>query len=272
MDKILFYKKTEEVIEGAGVRLNRVFSNEETKLTDPFLLLDHFESENKDDYIKGFPWHPHRGIETVTYLKKGKVSHKDSTGASGVISAGDIQWMTAGAGIIHEEMPQKTEEGVKGFQLWVNLAQKNKMVHPKYRGLSKKDIPTIDGSTIISGELNKIKGPINDITIPIEYFDINLPKGKIHFFSTKKDYTTLIYIYEGEVFVEGRKFGDKTLIVLKEDKKIEIKSNGNTHFLFLSGKRLNEPIAWAGPIVMNTQKELETAFEEYENGTFLKSK
>lgn len=276
MSKILFHKQTEEVLEGAGVRLNRVFSHDETKYTDPFLLLDHFESKNEKDYIAGFPWHPHRGIETVTYLKKGEVDHKDSIGNSGKIFGGDIQWMTAGSGIIHEEMPQKTKDGVKGFQLWINLPKKDKMINPKYRGLTKNDIPIINTkehtSIIIAGKIDSKHVGINDLSIPIKYFDINLAKDKTYSFSTKKDHTTLIYLYEGKLFIEGKKFDEKTLIVFKENENIELKSDLNSHFLFLNGKKINEPIAWAGPIVMNTNEELEIAFNEYQNGTFIKSK
>ena len=269
MDKILFFKKTETVYEGAGVKLNRVFSHDEIKLTDPFLLLDHFESKNEEDYIRGFPWHPHRGIETVTYLKKGKVEHQDSLGNKGVISAGDIQWMTAGSGIIHQEMPLKTKDGVKGFQLWVNLPKKYKMTHPKYRGITKKDIKidkTKDFETVL------ISDKITDLSIPIVYHDLTLFKDKQYLISTKKDYTNLIYIYEGEVSIDGNVFDSKTLIALKESKSVELIAKSDSHFLHISGKKIEEPIAWAGPIVMNTQKELEIAFEEYRTGTFLKSK
>ena len=164
--KVLIAEKSVPTLEGAGVKLNRVFGNGNENTLDPFLLLDHFKSRNSDDYIAGFPWHPHRGIETVTYMISGKVSHEDSIGNKGVIGAGDVQWMTAGSGIIHHEMPLKTKEENQGFQLWVNLPRKNKMMKPRYRGIESRNIPTVNYSEgvdikVISGEVKRIKGPVD---------------------------------------------------------------------------------------------------------------
>jgi redox-sensitive bicupin YhaK (pirin superfamily) len=171
-----------ETMEGAGVKLKRVLGNDDDSTLDPFLLLDHFGSDNPQDYLKGFPWHPHRGMETVTYMWTGEVEHGDSMGNKGVIHSGDVQWMTAGSGIIHQEMPQKYDGLMQGFQLWVNLPAKKKMVDPKYRGIVKEQIPTAqkDGATIkvIAGQVNGTQGPVRDLAIDIEYFDVELSAGK----------------------------------------------------------------------------------------------
>ena len=179
VEKILERRLT---LEGAGVKLRRVLGNDDDSTLDPFLLLDHFGSENPKDYIKGFPWHPHRGMETVTYMWTGEVEHGDSMGNKGVIKSGDVQWMTAGSGIIHQEMPQKYDGLMQGFQLWVNLPAKKKMTDPKYRGITKDQIPTIkkDGQTIkvIAGKMEGIEGPVRDLSTETEYFDVELAVGK----------------------------------------------------------------------------------------------
>lgn len=273
--KILFAEKSVPTIEGAGVKLNRVFGNGNEEVVDPFLLMDHFNSSNPDDYLAGFPWHPHRGIETVTYMISGKVAHEDSLGNKGVIGPGDVQWMTAGSGIIHHEMPLKTKEPNIGFQLWVNLPKKDKMMAPRYRGITSKEIPAIEYSDgvkikIISGEINKIKGPVKDLIVPIEYFDVYIKKNKEFSIKTIKKNTAFLFIYEGLININDFKHEEKTLIVFDEGDEVKIKSVEDSKFIFITGEKLKEPIAWYGPIVMNTEEEIKKAFEEYRNGTFVK--
>ena len=262
-------------LEGAGVKLKRVLGNNDVSTLDPFLLLDHFGSDNSEDYIKGFPWHPHRGMETVTYMWAGEVEHGDSMDNKGVIKSGDVQWMTAGSGIIHQEMPQKYSGLMQGFQLWVNLPAKKKMVDPKYRGILKEQIPTVqkDGLKIkvIAGKMDGIQGPVRDLAIDIEYFDIELAPGKAFEHATAKDDTVFAYVVEGAVEVQGKNIMQGQCVVFGKGDSVKICSTKDSHFLFVSGKPLNEPVAWRGPIVMNTQEELDTAFKELDLGTFIKS-
>ncbi|MFW9850709.1 MAG: pirin family protein [Candidatus Thorarchaeota archaeon] len=264
--------------DGAGVRLVRVFGYYEVNDMDPFLLLDAFGSDNPDDYLAGFPWHPHRGIETITYMLNGKVKHGDSLGNSGVIKEGDVQWMTAGSGIIHEEMPQRSEGTLAGFQLWANLPSHQKMMHPRYRDVKSEDIPEVISKTgtkvrIICGEYDNTKGPVQDIVTDPEYFDITIGANDSFTHSVKKEYTAFAYVFEGngifdpehEVVHEG------TLVLFDEGTEINIEAGSSgVRFLLISGKPLNEPIAWRGPIVMNTDEELRVAFDEYRSGSFLK--
>jgi redox-sensitive bicupin YhaK (pirin superfamily) len=262
-------------LEGAGVKLKRVLGNNDVSTLDPFLLLDHFGSDNSEDYIKGFPWHPHRGMETVTYMWAGEVEHGDSMDNKGVIKSGDVQWMTAGSGIIHKEMPQKYSGLMQGFQLWVNLPAKKKMVDPKYRGILKEQIPMVqkDGLKIkvIAGKMDGIQGPVRDLAIDIEYFDIELAPGKAFEHATAKDDTVFAYVVEGAVEVQGKNIMQGQCVVFGKGDSVKICSTKGSHFLFVSGKPLNEPVAWRGPIVMNTQEELGTAFKELDLGTFIKS-
>ena len=262
-------------IEGAGVKLKRVLGNDENSTLDPFLLLDHFGSDDPKDYIKGFPWHPHRGMETVTYMWTGEVEHGDSMGNKGVIKSGDVQWMTAGSGIIHQEMPKKYNGLMQGFQLWVNLPAKKKMTDPKYRGIEKQLIPIFqkDGAKIkvIAGKVNGTKGPVQDLAIDIEYFDIELTAGKTFEHATPKNYTVFAYVVEGSIEILGKQAMQGQCAVLGDGDLVKITSCNDSRFLFISGEPLNEPVAWRGPIVMNTEEELDTAFEELEAGTFIKS-
>ncbi len=272
IEKIL---KSHLAIEGAGVRLKRVLGNDKASTLDPFLLLDHFGSENPEDYIKGFPWHPHRGMETVTYMWTGEVEHGDSIGNKGVIKSGDVQWMTAGSGIIHQEMPKKYNGLMQGFQLWVNLPAKKKMIDPKYRGIEKEQIPVIQeaGSRIkiVAGTIDGTQGPVRDLSIDVEYFDVDLRARRSFEHKTPADRTVFAYIVTGSAEVE-----DKTILrgqcsVFGEGDSVKIGSKEGAHFLFVTGAPLNEAVAWRGPIVMNTQEELERAFEELDEGTFIKS-
>jgi len=261
--------------EGAGVKLRRVLGNDKNSTLDTFLLLDHFGSGNPEDYVKGFPWHPHRGMETVTYMWTGEVKHSDNLGNKGVIKSGDVQWMTAGSGIIHQEMPQKYDGLMQGFQLWINLPAKEKMTNPKYRGIEKQQIPIFqkDGTKIrvIAGKINGSKGPVRDLSISIEYFDIELGAEKTFEHSTPIDSTAFAYVVEGSIEVLQKKIMQGQCAVFGKGDLIKITSRESAHLLFVSGEPLKEPVAWRGPIVMNTEEELNKAFEEIESGTFIKS-
>ncbi|MHA2055858.1 MAG: pirin family protein [Candidatus Hodarchaeales archaeon] len=247
-------------------------------MLDPFLLLDDFSSNNPDDYIAGFPWHPHRGIETVTYMIDGQVMHEDSIGNKGIISGGDIQWMTAGRGIVHQEMPQRTDGLLAGFQLWVNLPSKSKMMAPRYQEISAAEIPefTLDSGVIIriiAGRYNGTVGPVRDIVAEPEYFDITIPSNSLFEYQLKSNFTAFSYIFEGSgIFQSEKDVIAGNLVIFSTDGdmiKVETKET-SVRFLLVSGKPINEPISWMGPIVMNTQEEVRKAFEEYRNGTFLK--
>jgi redox-sensitive bicupin YhaK (pirin superfamily) len=266
-------------MEGAGVRLHRVFGNLEVPRLDPFLLLDDFGSDNPDDYIAGFPWHPHRGIETVTYMLSGKVEHQDSLGNKGVIGPGDVQWMTAGSGIIHQEMPERADGPLRGFQLWVNLPAAHKMITPKYRGITANEIPITtpgDGVTVgvIAGEYNGTPGPVQDVVADPEYFDVSLRPGLEFVRATHPGHRVFAYVVEGSALFEpaGRApIGAGNAVVYEDGQSVSITAGDEgVRFLFLSGKPIGEPVSWYGPIVMNTEQEIRQAFEEYENGTFIK--
>jgi redox-sensitive bicupin YhaK (pirin superfamily) len=247
---------------------------------DPFLLLDDFRSGNPAHYLKGFPWHPHRGIETITYVLKGDVEHGDSMGNKGIISTGDVQWMTAGSGIIHQEMPKGDAKGaMEGFQLWANLPAKNKMMEPRYRDVKSSAIPEVKvagGATVrvICGTAGKTKGPVRDIVTDPEYLDVSVPAGSSFVHATRRGHTVIAYVFEGEgIFDSNSKTpaGNHSVILFDDGDHVEVvtKKSG-VRFLLVSGRPLGEPVAWYGPIVMNTEEELRAAFEEYENGTFIK--
>ena len=266
-------------MEGAGVRLNRVFGHQEVPRFDPFLLLDDFGSKNPDDYIAGFPWHPHRGIETVTYMLSGEVEHGDSIGNEGVIGAGDVQWMTAGSGIIHQEMPRRVGDHLRGFQLWANLPAASKMMEPRYRDIPADTIPEVsphDGLKIkvIAGEVVGVRGPVRDVVVEPEYLDITLEPGADLEHPTQPDHTVFAYAINGRGKV-GRNGSHELnrgqLALFTAGDSVIVKA-GDVPFRFLlvSGKPLGEPVAWSGPIVMNTREELATAFREYQDGTFIK--
>lgn len=270
--KIIQRKK---VIEGAGVKLNRVLGNDKTSILDPFLLLDHFGSDNPIDYIKGFPWHPHRGMETVTYMWTGEVEHGDSIGNSGVIKSGDVQWMTAGSGILHQEMPRKYNGLMQGFQLWVNLPANKKMTTPTYRGIQKQDIPLVKQNGIkikvLSGKINNISGPVQDLSVDVEYFDVEITSGKVFTHATSKNRTVFAYVIEGTIDVYDKTIPQGHCSVFSEGNQVTISSKQGARILFITGEPLTEPVAWRGPIVMNTQEELNIAFQELNNGTFIKT-
>jgi quercetin 2,3-dioxygenase len=267
-------------IEGAGVHLKRAFGYHEVPQFDPFLMLDDFHTSAPDEYLAGFPWHPHRGIETITYILEGLVEHGDSMGNKGVIGAGDVQWMTAGSGIIHQEMPQISPTGsMWGFQFWANLPAGQKMMPPRYRDIKAADIPVVtldNGVTarVISGELNGVQGPVTEIVIDPVLMDITMPPAVDFTLPVKDGYTVLAYILTGAAAFgrQGDPVGSEHVVLFEQSGTDVQVSTGNeaARFLFLSGKPLNEPVAWRGPIVMNSQEELRVAFEEYQRGTFVK--
>jgi redox-sensitive bicupin YhaK (pirin superfamily) len=272
--------KSKPTIEGAGVHLNRVFGFTEAPRLDPFLLLDDFGSDNPQRYIQGFPWHPHRGIETITYILHGEVEHGDSLGNQGVIGPGDVQWMTAGSGIVHQEMPQGDQDGVlRGFQLWANLPASHKMMNPRYQEIKSDQIPeltTKDGVCIriICGSVGDTAGPVRDIVIDPQYLDITIPENTSYHHETKPGHTVLAYVIErsGRFAPDQDHLVDKGTLVVFEDGDHLVASAGSQRlrFLLISGKPIGESVAWRGPIVMNTQAELQLAFQEYRNGTFIK--
>ena len=275
--KIRMVLKSKAVIEGAGVHLKRAFGFSEVPHFDPFLMLDDFRSDNPEHFLKGFPWHPHRGIETITYVLKGDVEHGDSMGNKGVISSGDVQWMTAGSGIIHQEMPRGDAHGsMHGFQLWANLPASRKMMAPRYRGITDSQIPEIELDSgvrikIIAGTVEGTSGPVKDIVINPEYLDCTVPEKITYVHSTLPKHTAIIYVINGNGVVNDTEVENRTLILFDTGDEFSIRATGNpVRFLLLTGKPLNEPVAWRGPIVMNTQTELETAFREYQEGTFVK--
>ena len=276
--KISMILKRQPTMEGAGVHLNRVFGYGQSPRLDPFLMLDDFRSDTPAHYLKGFPWHPHRGIETITYVTKGDVEHGDSLGNTGVISSGDVQWMTAGSGIIHQEMPKGDANGsMHGFQLWANLPAAQKMMAPRYRGITADQIPAVvldNGVTVkvIAGSIGDARGPMDDIVIDPEYFDCTVPAGQSFTHQTDPAYTAFIYVVGGEGATDGQAIENGTLVLFDEGKQLVVSAaDVPLNFLLLTGKPLNEPVAWRGPIVMNTQAELETAFREYRDGTFIKN-
>jgi redox-sensitive bicupin YhaK (pirin superfamily) len=274
--------KGKPTIEGAGVHLKRVFGNSEVPLFDPFLLLDDFRSNNPDHYLAGFPWHPHRGIETITYVLSGDVEHGDSMGNKGVISSGDTQWMTAGSGIIHQEMPRGDNKGrMEGFQLWANLPKSQKMMEPRYRDITSSQVPevTLENGVkikVICGKVRKYEGPVKGIIIEPEYLDVAVPANAEFSHPTKRGYTVFVYVIEGQGDFddqEQRLIGNGNVCLYEDGDYATVKTGGEpVRFLLISGKPIGEPVAWYGPIVMNTDEELRQAFEEYQNGTFIKHK
>lgn len=268
-----------ETIEGAGVRLNRAFGYHQLPRFDPFLMLDDFRGESPDDYIRGFPWHPHRGIETVTYMLEGNVEHGDSMGNTGVIGGGDLQWMTAGGGIVHQEMPKPVNGKMGGFQLWVNLPAAEKFRSPRYQEIAARDIPEISpapGVTVkvIAGVCGDVHGPVTDIIIHPEYLDISLTQGAVFHHPVLPGYTGIIYVYDGngECGPGGKILQNRDLALLSDGDSIELIGRGGIfRVLFFAGKPIREPIAWGGPIVMNTREELDQAFAELRDGTFIRS-
>jgi len=266
-------------LEGAGVRLRRSFSNNEVPLFDPFLLLDRFGSSNPEDYLAGFPWHPHRGIETVTYVLDGQVEHGDTLGNSGVIGSGDVQWMNSGSGIIHQEMPKRSEGTMSGFQLWVNLPSKEKMSVPAYRGLTRADFPTVTTDVggrvkVVAGAFGGVEGPVRGIPVDPTYLDVTLPAGESFALTPPAGYTAFAHAIEGDVRFSGADSspvpsGETALFGAGGAVQATALSR-DARFLLVSGRPLHEPVAWYGPIVMNTREELTEAVRELRDGGFVK--
>ncbi len=288
---------SQPTLEGAGVHLHRGFGFREVPMFDPFLMFDDFRQDDPDKYLPGFPWHPHRGIETITYMIRGTAAHGDSMGNKGVIGPGDVQWMTAGGGIIHQEMPKGAKDGrMGGFQLWANLPAAQKMMEPRYRDVKKDDIPEVElpgGVTarVICGAVGKARGPVRDIVIDPEYIDVAMPPGAEFVHPTKPGHTVIGYVFEGQGCFSGdgrpssydverasyfdleqKPFlGDRSVVLFGDGNLVKVATtDSGVRFLLISGRPLGEPVAWQGPIVMNTQEELRTAFREYRNGTFVK--
>lgn len=267
------------VVEGAGVKLRRIFGFGDTALTDPFLLLDNFGSGDPADYLAGFPWHPHRGIETVTYMLEGVVEHGDSLGNSGVIKSGQVQWMTAGSGIIHQEMPRAYEGAMRGFQLWANLPKKHKMTRPRYRDIKAEDIKEYKGKgfslKLICGSYGGVDGPAEDIVIQPWFFDVKAASGAQFRLEVRPEDNVLCCVFEGSGSLSGKDgqvLAPGQLAVLEDGDVLDCAaSREGLRFMLMAGKPLNEPVAWRGPIVMNTEGELKRAFDDYRRGTFIKA-
>lgn len=269
------------VMEGAGVRLNRSIGTHTLDYLDPFLLFDDFTSGNPVDYEAGFPLHPHRGIETVTYVLKGEVQHRDTLGNAGSIGAGEIQWMTAGRGIMHEEMPQVRPEGIVGFQLWVNLPANLKMTKPRYQNIHADAIPEIEHKEgvrvrIITGTVDEISGPVTDIAADPIYLDVLMPPHASFIHAVERGHTAFAYVFEGQArFQNGEGRGDMLishphLVVFSDGETVKvITGERSVRFLLVSGKPLGEPIARYGPFVMNTEREIEETLMELRQGTFV---
>lgn len=268
----------QETLEGAGVRLRRLFGNREVPRLDPFLLLDHFGSADPHDYVAGFPWHPHRGIETVTYMLDGRVAHGDSLGNEGVIGAGDVQWMSAGSGIIHQEMPQQRDGLLRGFQLWVNLPASQKMSLPAYRGVSAPEIPSValdhgGRVQVIAGTFDRVEGPVRGIPVDPLYLDVQLPRSGRLTLPTPRGHTALAFAVEGsmELDASGRPVTSNHVALFGDGDHVEaVAGDDGARFLFVTGRPLREPVAWYGPIVMNRPEELSQAVVELRRGDFVK--
>lgn len=279
--KLLKIVEPQAVMEGAGVKLKRSIATRTLDYVDPFLLFDHFGSDNPDDYVAGFPMHPHRGIETVTYMLAGVVNHKDSIGNSGSIEAGDVQWMTAGRGIMHEEMPGSRQGKMAGFQLWVNLPAKLKMTPPRYQEIASTQIPELkrDGGVkirVIAGVADGTRGPVTEIAADPTYLDVSIPPHTSFVQPVERGHAAFAYVFEGQGRFglggegDGETISHPKLVVFDDGDYIEVRTTNHlVRFLLVSGQPLHEPIARYGPFVMNTREEIEQALRDLRNGTFV---
>ncbi len=266
------------VVEGAGVHLVRSIATRELDHLDPFLLLDHFESANPSDYEAGFPFHPHRGIETVTFIRKGEVRHHDSLGHQGSIGAGDIQWMSSGSGILHEEMPQVKPEGVAGLQLWLNLPAREKMSRPKYRDLTSDRLPSVETDEgarirVIAGEAagGRLAGPVEGLAVAPKFIEVELPPGSSFREAVTPGHTAFAYIDHGEVVFGGRTVRGPALVIFEDGDSVAASAGpGGGRFLLAAARPLGEPIARYGPFVMNTRAEIEEALRDLQTGRFIR--
>ena len=295
---VIRHTKAKPTREGAGVNLHRAFGFGDTDLTDPFLLFDDFRGDRPSDYLAGFPWHPHRGIETVTYVLAGTVEHGDSLGNSGVLGEGSIQWMTAGSGIIHQEMPSGDEQGrMHGFQLWANLPRDLKMTDPRYQDIPGTEVlarSEDDGTLIrvLCGEFGGVRGPVDGIAAAPRYLDVSVPAGKTKTLRMDLASNAFAYVFEGSGSFRGAseprpvpyeadegviaykpvEVDNRSLVVFDSGDELRVTAGEHgLRFLLVSGRPIREPVAWYGPIVMNTQEELQTAFREFQDGSFLKN-
>lgn len=278
--QVALVREGQPTLEGAGVHLRRVFGFGDEKLFDPFLMLDDFRGDSPAQYEAGFPWHPHRGIETITYMLEGECDHGDSMGNAGTICAGDVQWMTAGSGIVHQEMPRGDERGrMGGFQLWANLPATHKMRDPRYQGIESASIPeVVTGGArvrVIAGSVGEAVGPVEDITVEPEYLDVTLASGESWTHATTRGHTVFAYLFEGDARLgaEGMPVAAArgTVVLFADgDDVLVTAGDAGARFVLLSGKPLGEPVAWRGPIVMNTHEELAQAWRELDDGTFVK--
>jgi len=264
------------VVEGAGVRLRRSIAGRALDYVDPFLLFDHFASDDPADYLAGFPMHPHRGIETVTYMLAGRVEHRDSLGNAGAIHAGDVQWMTAGRGILHEEMPKPVDGRMAGFQLWVNLPARLKMTRPRYQEVPAARIPEVrqaDGVTIrvIAGAVGEVRGPVTEIAADPTYLDVTLPPHARFTHPIARGHAAFAYLFAGTVAIDDAALAHPRLIVFDDGDAVQITAGASgARFLLVSGKPLGEPVARYGPFVMNTRAEILQALEDLQRGTFVR--
>ena len=269
-------RKLERVIpsipasDGAGVKLRRSLGASQLTRHDPFLMLDEFFSDNPEDYLAGFPAHPHRGFETVTYMLDGHMQHQDNHGNVGDLGPGDVQWMSAASGIIHSEMPQQTEGRMRGFQLWLNLPAKEKMKPAAYRDIPSRDIPVVGNVKVIAGEYNGTRGPIQGGSTDPYYFDVRLKEKEAFETALPAAHNAFIYVYEGEVAVGGKSVPHRAAALLSEGDSLRVEAKGDARFLLLAGKPLREPIVQYGPFVMNTREEIEQAIGDYQAGRFAK--
>jgi redox-sensitive bicupin YhaK (pirin superfamily) len=290
--------QSQPTIEGAGVRLRRAFGFGDTAETDPFLLLDDFRNDRPADYLAGFPWHPHRGIETITYVLSGSVDHGDSLGNRGTLGSGDVQWMTAGRGIMHQEMPHGDAQGrMHGFQLWANLPSSLKMTAPRYQDIKGPEIPEVDDDDgtrvrVVCGDFWGKKGPVDGVASDPRYLDVFVPAGKRKTLKVEVERHAFAYVFEGdgsfhaaskpigvlsEKQVNGNEIlvretiGDRSLVLFDSGDEVTVQAGDNgIRFLLVSGKPIQEPVAWYGPIVMNTQAELQQAVSDLRSGTFIR--
>ena len=263
-------------VDGAGVSLVRVLGNRDVYDFDPFLMLDSFDSTDPADYTAGFPWHPHRGIETITYLISGKIEHMDSLGNKGTIESGESQWMTAGSGILHQEMPMPSER-MLGFQLWLNMSKAEKMSEPAYLGITQDKIPVVAVDRAQVRVLSGIFGGVSGVLprhIQAGILDVSLPKGERISLPTKPEETVFAFLILGDAVMDAHLLTEKTAVLFGAGDSISFEAtpDRDLRFILFSGKALHEPIAWGGPIVMNTREELDLAFEELRNGSFIKRK
>ncbi len=271
----------QDTFDGAGVKLRRVFGFGADNAFDPFLLLDDFGSDRPEDFLAGFPWHPHRGIETVTWVLEGRVAHGDSLGNAGVIGPGEMQWMSAGSGIIHQEMPERAEGRLRGLQLWVNLPAAHKMSAPRYRGITPDEVPGVPLAgggevLVLAGEYAGVTGPVRDVVASPRYLDVTLPAGGEFTWDGLGGLTVFAYVMEGAAGFgkeasKTRPMPRGNAVLFGDGDAVRATAaDAGARFILVAGAPLREPVAWRGPIVMNTQAELDLAFREFHAGTFVK--